>query len=453
MNPKELAASILNSAGGSHNVKDVMHCATRLRLVLKNENLADEAEVEKIEGVNAVVRAGGQFQIVIGPEVVKVYKEVIAVTSVKEKAEVAEDGSPLKKKNVLNRIMGYVSAAITPLILPLLGASLIKVLLTLLLQYKVLDYADGTYAVLAAASNAVFTFLPILVAITCARYLKCNQWIAACIGGALMEPTLTALADTTISFIGIPIKVFNYTSTVFPAMVAIALYAAAEHYLDRKIKNEIAKTFVLPTVGLLIFVPLTIGLFGPFSYYFGEAILWLYHTFYDFSPILMGVLFGGTFWFSVAFGLHWALVPIVVADLANGSCALAGVYICGNIAMWGSTLGMVWASKSKKLKAEYFTHFLTVCVAGVTEPYLYGTVLKSKRMIACIALGGAVGGALMASIHNAGLAYTYTNIFTVPTLWVSDSYPLFLVFVLITVAIGMLTTRFWGSKEILSDEQ
>lgn len=453
MNAKELAVSIIENVGGKKNVKDVMHCATRLRLVLKKDDLVKEETIENMEEVSAVVKAGGQFQIVIGPDVVKVYKEVIAMVGIEEKPEVAADEEPVKKRGIINRIMGYVSAAITPLLLPLLGSSIIKVLLTILIQYNVLSYSDGTYAVLSAASNAVFTFLPVLVSITCARYLKCNPWIAACIGGALMEPTLTALTDTKISFIGIPIRMFNYTSTIFPAMVAIGLYAMVEHYLDKKIRQEIVKTFVLPTVGLLVFVPLTIALFGPFSYYLGEGILWMYHTFYDFSPVLMGVLFGGTFWLTVAFGLHWALLPIVVADLANGSCPLAGVYICGNIVMWGSTLGMVWACKSQKQRVEYITHFLTVCVAGVTEPFLYGTVLKSKRMIASIALGGAISGGLLSAIHNAGLAYTYTNIFTVPTLWVNDNYALYLLFVLITVVIGVVTTRFWAAKEVLADAE
>ncbi len=456
MNYKNLANSIIKCVGGKENIQDITHCATRLRFRLNDFNIPNEQEIEELKGVASIVTYGGQFQVVIGPDVSKVYKEAIQILDIKETLEVESNEevsiASKEKSGVMNKIMAYVSAAITPLILPLLGSSIIKVILTILLQYEFLTYESGTYAVLAAASNAVFTFLPVLCAITCARYLKCNQFIAACIGGALMEPTLTALADTTIQFIGVPIHVFNYSSTVFPAMVAIGLYAISEHWLDRKIHSEIMKTFVLPTVGLLIFVPITIMLFGPFSYYLGEGILWLYHTIYNISPILLGIIFGGTFWFSVAFGLHWALVPIVVADLASGSSPLAGIYITGNICMWGVALGMIWASRSKAQRAEFITHFFTVCVAGVTEPFLYGYVLKSKKMMATCFVGGAIGGGLFAMIHNAGLAYTYTNIFTVPTLWVNDNYILYIVFVLVTVAIGMILTRYWASKDILNDE-
>lgn len=453
MNYKDFAQRIIQAVGGPDNVKMVAHCATRLRFNLIDTTKANNKMIESFEEVQGIIESGGQFQVIIGPEVASVFKEVEKITKVSEQDEKNKIVTKGKNK-FFDKIMDYISGVITPLMMPLLGASLIKVILTFTTQYELLDASSGTYTVLFAASNAIFTFLPILVAVTAAKKLNCNPYIAACIGGALMEPSFAALADTTIHFLGIPVIVYNYSSTLVPSMVAIAMYAVAEHWIDKKVASNTLKMFLLPVIGLAVFFPLTAILFGPFGFYVGQAISSVYEALYGISPILTGAFVGGFFTLLVVFGLHWGLVPIVVNDLAlYGASSLAGMYISGSIALWGMALGLAWAAKNKKQRAVYLTHFVTICFAGISEPFLYGCVLKSKKMILSLVGVGAIGGILFALNNNAGLAFTFTNIFTIFTLWVNDSFLFYVISVFIIVILGVLVAKFFVAKDIMIEEK
>ena len=195
MDPKQTAAEILENVGGKENISDVSHCFTRLRLVLKDGSLANKDVIEHVEGVIQVVEAGGQFQIVLGAKVTKVYDEILPMIGIQGSGVVEADepeAAPAEKGNLANRVLQVVSKMFTPLIPAIAASGLIKGLLTaakLIFAQQGIDIStNDTYVLLYAASQIIFYFMPVFLGYTAAKALKCNEIIAMVLGGFLCYP-------------------------------------------------------------------------------------------------------------------------------------------------------------------------------------------------------------------------------------------------------------------------
>ncbi len=229
MDYKKIAQNILDNVGGKENVKNVIHCFTRLRFVLKEESKAKKEKVEQIEGVISVVVAGGQFQVVCGAKVTKIYDAVVEVMG-GTGTETAEAG----KQGIGNLILQKITEMFTPLIPAIAAAGLLKGLLTaarLLMKQQGVDITTSdTYVILFAASQVIFYFLPIFLGMTCAKALKTNQVIAMAIAGLLVYPQIDAMiqnVDQANTIFGLPVikgawkigesvRVFSYVESVIP---------------------------------------------------------------------------------------------------------------------------------------------------------------------------------------------------------------------------------------------
>ena len=197
MDPKKTAQEILDAVGGKDNIKDVSHCFTRLRLVLKDNSKADQDVVSHTEGVIQVVEAGGQFQVVLGAKVTKVYDEFLPLVGIAGSGEVPADDAPTVSdgnESLGNRILQTVSKMFTPLIPAIAAGGLIKGLLTaanLIAKQQGMDISTSdTYVLLYAASQVIFYFMPIFLGYTAAKALKCNEIIAMILGGFLCYPAV-----------------------------------------------------------------------------------------------------------------------------------------------------------------------------------------------------------------------------------------------------------------------
>ena len=185
---RSLAGDIVERVGGVDNIAGATHCATRLRLRLRDEDKADKAAVEKLTGVITVMRAGGQFQVVIGNDVPLVYSELSKITGTTDDTA---DAAPASG-NLLNRFIDLVSSLIQPLLWPIAGAGLFKAFLSLFTQLGWLDPTSQSYTVLAAAADAVFYFLPILLAVTASKRFRADQFTSMAIAGAMLYPSIIA---------------------------------------------------------------------------------------------------------------------------------------------------------------------------------------------------------------------------------------------------------------------
>lgn len=301
---KNLGKKILDLVGGESNVKNVARCATRLGFTLIDESKAKQKDIEALDGVISVVRNGGQFQVVIGTNVGNIYNQVIENTSFNTD-HVQDSGA---KKGVVSAFMETVSALFTPLLPLLAGSGLLRGLVLLCTQLGILSDTSSTYTILTCASTAVFYFLPVLLAYTAAKKFRCSPFISVAIMGALIMPDFTALMGevgngAVTQFMGLPIVLMSYTSTVIPAVLSIYIYSHLERLLNKIIPTSVQLCFV-PLISLVIMVPVTAGVVGPLGVYLGNAIADIVSTLVNFNGWIAGAVVGGFWNILVIFGIH-----------------------------------------------------------------------------------------------------------------------------------------------------
>ncbi|EFR98472.1 putative phosphotransferase system, eiib, partial [Listeria ivanovii FSL F6-596] len=222
MDTKDLSKRILVNIGGSQNVNNATHCATRLRITVKDEAQINKDKIDGLDGVLGSVNSGGQFQIIIGQNVGHVYEafsaELEGTSDKVEKKEVIE-ASEDKKKSVFSNILDTITGIFTPLLPAITAAAMIKTLLVLLDLFHLIDPTGGTYKVLTFAGDTAFYFMPVLVAFSASLKFKLNPYLGALMGLILIHPSfVTIVADKNpINLFGfLPVTLANYSSTVIP---------------------------------------------------------------------------------------------------------------------------------------------------------------------------------------------------------------------------------------------
>ncbi|WP_349672063.1 beta-glucoside-specific PTS transporter subunit IIABC [Lacrimispora sp.] len=398
MNDKNLAEKIVQNIGGKENVKSLTHCMTRLRFVLKNEQKADKEALEKLD-IMQVVRGGGQYQIVIGTNVKDVYDEVIKLTGDVDGGKDDRDG---KEQKLSAKIFNVISGSFTPIIPAILGSGMLKALLQILVAAGVMQSTSGTYAILTAASNAVFYFLPIILGITFGTRMNVNPYISGVIGAALLEPNYTRLltsAGGRTDFLHIPVVLMDYSSTVFPVILAICTYVLIDRLLKKIIPGVFQVLFV-PMLSLMLVVPITLIVFGPFGIYTGTFISNVLTFALGKNAVLTNIVFGFIGIPTVMLGLHWALIPVIINNLSTtGQDFLLPTVQATAYAGAGAALGVFFKTKDIKLKELSFSAFVPAFLTGITEPVIYGIFFKFRRVLFYAMSMSAVAGGLCGIFH------------------------------------------------------
>ncbi|EGP4744044.1 PTS transporter subunit EIIC, partial [Enterococcus faecium] len=261
MDNQAVGRRVWEAVGGQKNVKSLVHCATRLRFRLKDESLADTQKLKEDPDVIQVVQSGGQYQVVIGSNVADVYQSIVD----EEGLAVSEDGKE-ESKNILNRLIDIISSIFTPFLGAMAAAGVLKGFLSLATVMGWLTADSGTYQILFAAADGVFTFLPVMLAFTAAKKFKANQFLAVAIAMALVYPAITAVAGAgeAISFFGIPVILSpsGYTSSVIPIILAVWVQSKLEPFV-KKVIPQFLQMILVPLVVLIVMVPLTFLALGP----------------------------------------------------------------------------------------------------------------------------------------------------------------------------------------------
>lgn len=398
-----LARIIIQNVGGKSNIVSLTHCITRLRFKLKDESKANTDILKGTDGIVTVIQSGGQYMVVIGNHVADVYDTVISVGHLESLAS-SPDGDaedrPKEKMNPLNAFVSIVTGVFSPFLGVMCACGIIKGFLALFVAIGVLDGAGGTYNILYSLGDAIFYFMPVLLGYSAAKRFGLPEAEGLIIGCALVYPYVLSSSGMDVSHLfGIPVSMppsGDYSSSVLPIIVAVAFAA----WFEKKIKNHIPTTIKMFTVPLLtcfVTVCLTFWIIGPITSVVSSGLSGVFAAVASFSPVLLGVLAGGLWMVLVMFGLHWALVPLAINDMAvlGHSTMLIGMFAHSFILI-GSVVGIMFKTKDKKLKSLCPPAAISA-VAGVTEPALYGIVLPKKTPFirACV-ISGILGGALMA---------------------------------------------------------
>lgn len=423
-----LSRIIIQNVGGKDNIISITHCVTRLRFKLKDESKANTEVLKGTDGIVTVVQSGGQYMVVIGNHVPEVFDSVVSVghlesKSLKSGVDDEDEDAPKEKQGLFNAFVGIITGVFSPFLGVLCACGILKGFMSLFSAIGWLDSAGGTYNILYGIGDVAFYFLPVILGFSAAKKFKLPEMEGLIIGLALVSPYMLFGDTYDISnLFGIPViapSTGNYTSTVLPVICAVAFAAWFEKLYKKYIPSTI-KIFAVPLITCTVTICLTLLIIGPVTSVASTLLGDAFTQINEFSPILMGLVVGFFWQILVMFGLHWALVPIALANMTyvDGNGLLIGEVILTamlgtTFAQTGACIGIMLKSKDKKLK--------TLCppaiisgIAGVTEPAIYGITLPKKapffRTCAVAGIAGAVLCALgIKDYQMAGLGvFSYT---------------------------------------------
>lgn len=436
----ELAENILKGVGGKENVKSLTHCITRLRFKLKDEGKADTAGISELDGVIQVMQAGGQYQVVIGAAVDDVYQELIDSFGIAGSGSVpgddGETAKPEKSRNVFNMLIDTVSGSMVPTLMPLAAAGMIKGILALCTAMGWLAATDGTYQVLYAISDGFFYFLPIILGYTAAKKFGCSEFLGMALGAALVYPTMVSLSTTNeiigtlfagtafemnyySTFLGIPIVLpaSGYTSSVIPILIAVWAASKLEGALNRAIPQHI-RSMAVPFLCFVIMAPLTYLIIGPVASLISVVLTLITEAVISIPVVggaLVGLLIGGSFSTLVMFGLHWAIIPIMLNNITMiGYDPLMAAGSIGGFVGTAQGLAVVLRTKSGKTRNIAIPATISQFF-GVGEPLLYGIQLPSKFLFIQNIVFSAIAGLVMGAFNVHAYSMGSAGLFGIPT--------------------------------------
>lgn len=446
-NYEKLAKEIVGYIGGSENVNALVHCATRLRFKVKNTQNVDKKKLEQLEGVITVLDSGGQIQVVIGQHVADVYDTIFEVTDLKKEnqSDAEESG---EKKNLLNTFMDTISGIFAPVLGVMSGAGMLKALLILCTTFGWLKADMGTYRILYAAADGVFTFIPVFLAYTAAKKFRANEFVAVGVAAALLYPDLTAAysAGEALTFLKISVVLVSYTSSVIPIVISVYALSKLEKGL-KKIVPTVCKTFLTPLLSLAIMVPATYLVIGPIADTVGKALASGYTGLVGLNPVIAGGLLGLIWPAAVMFGVHWGFVPIVMNNIAEyGRDTLFTITGPNNMAQAGATLGVFLKTKDKSVKELAGPAALSAVLAGITEPAIYGVTLRFKRPFFIGAVFSGIAGAIVAAAGTGAPTLLGTSILTLPG-YIGVGFVGFLIACAIAYFGSAIVTYFFGYSD------
>ncbi|MDZ4993715.1 PTS beta-glucoside transporter subunit IIABC [Clostridium perfringens] len=429
MKYEQLAKDIIYNVGEKENVNSVTHCITRLRFKLKDESKANTEVLKNMDGVVTVIKSGGQYQVVIGNHVPDVYKDVVEVGGFNNESS-SDDNEVKEKTSLFNSFIDVISGVFSPILGLLAATGMIKGLTALFLALGWLSKTSGTYEILNAIGDSLFYFFPIFLGYTSAKKFKLNHFTGMVIGAALVYPALSGLtagnplftlfqgtvieSPVYITFLGIPVILMTYSSSVIPIIIATYVASKVERGF-KKIIPDVVKTFLVPFCTILVVIPLTFIVIGPIATWAGQILGSITLGIYNFSPLVAGLFIGGFWQVFVIFGLHWGLVPVAINNISMlGYDTILAMSFAASFAQIGVVLAIWIKTRDKKLKSLCIPAFISG-LFGVTEPAIYGVTLPRKKpfILSCIASG--VGGAIIGVMGTKQYIIGGLGIFGVPS--------------------------------------
>ncbi|MER0123231.1 PTS transporter subunit EIIC [Streptococcus sp. ZJ100] len=461
MSYKNLINQIIEHIGGESNVQSVVHCATRLRFVLKDESKFRAEELKKLAGVLTALPSSGQYHVVIGNHVGKVYAELIklypnTVSNVKT-MEAQKEAVADKKKNPFGLFVDTIVSIMLPMVNIMAASGILKGIVILLSAIGVLSQESGAYNIMYSISNIFYYFLPIFVGYSAAKRFKLEETIGITVGTTFFYPTLVALLQNTeniktiftgtmiqsniaTDFFGIPVIFNDYSTTIIPTIFATFLTAKVYNSLKGKLP-AIVESFGTPLLTLTISMPISLIVIAPIaniiSLFLANSVMALYNI----SPILISALLGGFWILLVSIGIHSAIVPIAIANFfINGYDVIFPMITAHGFVIAGIMFAVALKQTSKEQKSLAWSAGFSAWIPGVIEPALYGFILENKKLLAMASILSGIGGAVAGIFKVRLVQLAPGGIFAVPGFIEQDGsgLPTGLVVTIATIVLGTL---------------
>ncbi len=400
---KETAQQVVEKIGGAKNVNQAWHCVTRLRFNLNDKDKVEIEEIKKINGVMGAQFSGDQFQVIIGNHVSDVFAEVEPLVGGAGSGDGKKSG---QKQSVVSLVMDFISGIFTPILPALAGAGLLKGFLALFTTVGWLTTESDTYMVLNAIGDSVFYFLPFFLAVSTARKMRTNEYLALIVAGTLMYPSLIEAFNAiegggpdTLDFLGlgiINIPLLNYDTSVIPVILSVILLKYVYDLVKKVIPSAIQLMFA-PMIAFLIVLPLSLWLIGPLGTNIGNFVSDIFNWLFEFSGLFAGLLLAGFMPLIIMTGMHYAFAPIAITSLATLGYdnMVMPMMLISNAAQAGAALGVAVISKNRQMKQLGLSSGISAAI-GITEPAMYGVNMKLKKpfVLALVSAGilGAIAG-------------------------------------------------------------
>lgn len=391
MNFERIAKEVLENVGGANNVAHVTHCVTRLRFNLKDDSKADIDKIKKIKGVMGQVNKGGQFQVIIGNDVSDVYKELLKLGNFKSSNNQEEEKGA--KKGIITSVFDTIAGIFTPIIPAIAGCGMLKAFLGLFVALGLISTETQTYYIFSFISDAAFFFMPLLLAYTAGIKFKTSPFLAMVIGGVLLHPSFSALvsAGEPVSFLGLPVRLVNYSSSVIPIILIVWLMSYVEKLANKFIPKVLRLVFV-PLIVITVTAPIGLIVIGPLGTVIGDVLASGIMFIDSKATWTLPLIMGGLTPLIVMTGMHYSLYPALFTQLATlGYQTLMPGMLISNVCQGAAALCVSIKSKNSELKQLASSTGITALL-GITEPAMYGVNLKLKKPLYAVLCGGALGG-------------------------------------------------------------
>lgn len=458
----ELATTIIENVGGRENIVGLIHCITRLRFTLKDESIARDDVLRETDGVIDVIHAGGQYQVVIGNAVTKVFDAVMArlgpdFSQDERPAEKNDDegGNPVSR--MFGNLIGFITGSMSPVIGVIAAAGITKGLLALLTLPQLgslLSVKSTAYITVSAIADSAFYFLPVLVGIGAAKRLGGDVIVSAVIGGVLAYPTLVEWGRSfkdMFSIGGLHFQFLNYSYSIFPMIVAAWMAKKLGDWLKDHLPDYLQMIFN-PLITVFVISVITLTITGPVIQGAANGIADFINWAVTMSGWIGGLLIGGFYQVLVIFGLHWGVVPLVSQQIASsGQSALNAIISDTMVAQGAAVLAVALKSRKENTRTLGIAAAVSA-FCGVTEPAIYGINLRFRRVFISGLIGSAAGGLVTGLMHGTMYGFTggligFSSFFNPKNPSQLTSFYAFLISSAVSIAVAFIITWLWGYND------
>ena len=428
----KIAEGVLAAIGGADNIVSATHCMTRLRLTPKDKTKIDDDAVKAVKGVLGINWAGAQLQVIIGQSVPKVYEAILSrgVTGSGSVDENLDEGLVGPKEKLTlggigSAILDYLSGTMVQMIPIMMAAGLFRTIGVVVgpSMLNICGAEDPPYIVFnTTLYEAGFYFLPIYLGYCAAKKIGASPVLGLLSGGILVAPSLVSAAakggSGIVSVYGFQIAAANYSQSVLPILLTIPVLYVIEKWMKKHVPDVLSTIFT-PFLTMVVIVPIELILLAPIGGIIGNGIgivIGALSAAGGIGGILVRAILGAFWQLFVVAGMHMPVIMLAQVQLMQqGSDPL--IFVSTNAAMfaiWGVAIGAFLRIRNKEEKALTAGYIIAGVLGGVTEPALFGVLLRWRRTMLGMFVGGAVGSVvsgLLGSVVYPGATATNLLIF------------------------------------------
>ena len=435
------AKQIVDLLGGDQNIKSLAHCMTRLRFGLEDNSKIDDEKVKAVPGVLGVVRAGAQYQVIIGNEVTVCYEEVQKLISLENDTEKHEKKKEkLSLKGMGSAVLDYISGSIAPAIPVILGCGMVKILL-IVLDLIGVSSTLPTYQILTMIGDTGYYFLPIILAYTASKKLGCHTTLSIAIVSILLHPSLIEmLGKHSTTFLKIPVTAASYSSTVIPALLTVWVISIIEPVMDKIFKSW-TKTLLKPMAMLLICVPIELIILAPLGTLIGQGMAYVLNSAYSIAPWLTIGVYSALLPLVVMCGMHVAVFPYIFSNLdtLGFDYLQLPAMLAYNLGQAAACLAVAVKTKNKDMKATATAAAISAGVGGITEPALYGVSLRLRKPLIASMIASGITGVFIGAVGLKAFAFSGPCLLSFP-MFASSKYAKNFVMACIAAVLSVVIT-------------